>query len=376
MRPIGLYVHWPFCAQICPYCDFTVARQREVDAAAWQRALCSDLERLARMTRRRPLRSVYFGGGTPSLMPAEVAEAVLLKAEALFGIETGAEITLEANPDDRPRLALFRAVGVNRLSLGVQSFDDAELRFLGRNHDAKDAFSAVDDALALFGAVSLDLIYALPGQELADWERALAAALGLGAQHVSLYQLTIEPGTAFGRKTERGDLAPMPDDRAADLYEVTQYTAGQAGFPAYEVSNHARPGHQAVHNALYWVDADWLAIGPGAHGRLGPPDARLATVGARAPVGYPALGDGARIDIQPLSRTEHRLEVLAGGLRPVAGLDIDRLGGDADAVLAAAERFVECGLMWSEGRRIGASRRGRLLLDHLSAELAASVSGA
>lgn len=375
MTPLGLYLHWPYCARICPYCDFTVARNRAVDEGAWTAALTEDLKRFADMTERRPLASVYFGGGTPSLIPPRIAEAVLGEAERLFGFGEGCELTIEANPDDRLSFRSLSALGFGRLSLGVQSLDDAELAFLGRNHDAQEGRLAISEALAVFGEVSLDFIYALPGQDLAAWRRRLVEIVGLGAAHLSLYQLTIEPDTAFGRAAGRGALVPMPDDRAADFYEATDDAAAAAGFPAYEVSNHARPGHEAVHNALYWQSAEWIGLGPGAHGRLGSGSRRIATEGDRRIADYPHKAFAERQQVLPLSLLEHRLEVLAGGLRPVAGLDLARLGSDAGAVRLAARPLIEDGLMRLEAGRLGATPRGRLVLDQLASLLASSVSG-
>lgn len=374
MRPLGLYVHWPYCAKICPYCDFTVARHRDVDAQVWASALCEDLEYLAGRAEDRPLVSVYFGGGTPSLMPFDVARAVLDKADSLFGINAGAETTFEANPGDEGRYADFRALGFNRLSLGVQSFDDHELRYLGRNHDGAQARVAVDAALAAFERVSLDFIYALPDQSMPVWEQRLAEVLRSGAGHLSLYQLTIEPTTAFGKAAARGELSPLPDDNAADMYDITQQVCTDAGFPAYEVSNHARPGEKAVHNGLYWDDADWLAIGPGAHGRLGPAKARLATEGASTVSLYPSLPVTERVTVGALLPEQHYLEVLASGLRPTAGLDLARLAVHASAVLRAAEPWIHDGLLVHRGGRLAATAAGRLVLDHLAAALAVSVS--
>lgn len=374
MRPIGLYVHWPFCARICPYCDFTVAKNRAVDEAAWQAVLLDDLRYFADLAEKRPLRSIYFGGGTPSLMPFGIAGAVIEEAESLFGLEPNCEITIEANPDDRARFADLRAAGFERLSLGVQSFDQEALNFLGRNHDSAEAEAAVSEAVRTFERVSLDFIYARPEQSLKAWEAELRRAAASGAGHLSLYQLTIEQGTAFGRAASRGTLRPMPDDRAASFYEATQALTGELGFPVYEVSNHARPGEEAVHNRLYWQDADWVAIGPGAHGRMGPPEARLATEGVREPLRYPLLALEDRLTVSKLSLAEHRMEVLAGGLRPTCGLDLERLGDDAAAVGAAAQRFVDGGVMTWRAGRLAATEEGRLVLDYLTAELAEVLS--
>ncbi|MEM6746998.1 MAG: radical SAM family heme chaperone HemW [Pseudomonadota bacterium] len=373
MRPLGLYVHWPFCQRLCPYCDFTIAKAREVDAAAWARALTDDLRRMAALYEPRRLASVYFGGGTPSLMPRSVAAAVIDEAEALFGFEEDAEFTIEANPDDSKRFGVLKTLGFQRLSLGVQSLDDDELRFLGRNHDADAAQRAVDEALMLFPRVSLDFIYALPEQAAGDWEERLRVICGLGATHFSLYQLTVEPQTAFGRAAKRGTLVPMPDDNAADLYEVTQSVTEAAGFPAYETSSHAVPGHEARHNALYWDDADWVGIGPGAAGRWGPAGARFAAEGEKQPVTYPNLPAADRISVSTLTEHDHWLEVLGGGLRPTSGLKLSRLGVAADAVLDAAWGLACDGLVTADEERLVVTARGRLLTDYIAARLASAL---
>ncbi|MEM9839856.1 MAG: radical SAM family heme chaperone HemW [Pseudomonadota bacterium] len=375
MRPLGLYIHWPFCAKICPYCDFAVAKAREVDPELWLKTFRADLDLLAPLVEKRPLVSIYLGGGTPSLIPMSVARGILSYADDLFGIQPGAEITFEANPTDAARFTEFASAGFNRLSLGVQSFHDDELQFLGRNHDSGLARTAVEQAARTFDRVSLDFIYALPDQSLTRWRDTLNAAFSTGAGHLSLYQLTIEPDTAFGKRAARGVLKPMHDDRCADFYDATQEWTANRGFPAYEVSNHAAPGQEAVHNALYWADADWLAIGPGAHGRLGPPSNRLATEGSRRVTGYPQLDGDQRLAVSKLSLLEHRLEVLGSGLRPTAGLDLARLGDDLERVVAAAAPFIEQGLVEVDDRKLVVRPKGRLLIDYLAAELSCALDG-
>ncbi|MEM9810962.1 MAG: coproporphyrinogen III oxidase, partial [Pseudomonadota bacterium] len=278
-----------------------------------------------------------------------------------------------ANPDDRARFFDLHAAGFNRLSLGVQSLRDTELQFLGRNHNAEQALLAVEAATDIFEKVSLDFIYALPDQHLDQWLHDLGRIAHMGAGHLSLYQLTIEPQTAFGKAAERGTLIPMPDDRAADFYEATQETMCTLGFPAYEVSNHAQPGQEARHNALYWEEADWIGVGPSAAGRLGPADARLATVGAQHTVGYPDLAKDERIIVQNLTHQEHLIETIAGGLRPMSGLSLSRLGSAQTAVCGAAEPLIDQGFLKLEQERLRATARGRLVLDHLAANLAAAL---
>ncbi len=373
MRPLGLYIHWPFCRRLCPYCDFTIAKVRNVDELAWARALTDDIKRMADVFETRPLRSVYFGGGTPSLIPEAVAEAVLSEASRAFGFEESAEFTVEANPDDAERFLTLRSLGFERLSLGVQSLDDRELQFLGRNHDAAAAHHAIEAALAWFDRVSLDFIYALPEQSSAEWRVRLEEICGLGATHLSLYQLTVEPETAFGRAASRGTLVPMPDDHAADLYELTQEVTEGVGLPAYEVSNHARPGDEAQHNALYWDEADWIGIGPGAAGRGGCAEDRFATDAAQRPVEYPALAPQQRITVSPMTEHDHLLEVLGGGLRPTAGLDVRRLGPAWDAAAKEARNLADHGLVTIDKDRIVVTKKGRLLTDYIASRLASSL---
>ena len=243
---LAVYVHWPFCAAICPYCDFNVHKDRGADAVAWTRALTAELQHWAALTPGRRVASLYFGGGTPSLAPLSVIEAVIAAADRLWGFADDPEITLEANPVDAARFAEFRGAGVNRLSLGVQSFDDAALKFLGRDHDGAGARAALDAALVAFPRASADLIYALPGQTLPQWTEELAAALATGVRHLSLYQLTIEPGTAFDAQVAKGRWRPADDGAAADLFDAAQQLTAAAGLPAYEISNHAAPGHRAA----------------------------------------------------------------------------------------------------------------------------------
>jgi putative oxygen-independent coproporphyrinogen III oxidase len=286
---LGLYVHWPYCARICPYCDFNVYKAAKGDPDGLLKAMLEDLALWRDRVGPRKLASVHFGGGTPSLMTPAAIAAVLERAETLFGLEPGAEIGLEANPAERGRLADIAKAGVERLSLGVQALDDASLKALGRDHDAAAGLDAIKIAQTHFDRVSFDLIYAREGQSLDDWARELTQAIGFGAGHLSLYQLTIEPGTAFQKKRDRGDLTPPDDDHAAAMFEMTQDITEAAGLPAYEVSNHARtPRDQSVHNRLYWRGADWIGIGPGAHSRIGRADrqGRISASALRRPVDY------------------------------------------------------------------------------------------
>jgi oxygen-independent coproporphyrinogen-3 oxidase len=322
------------------------------------------------------LGSIYFGGGTPSLMQASDIAALVDRAEALFGLEDGAEVTLEANPNDVlvADLPAWRDAGVNRLSLGIQSLDDAALQFLGREHDSADARRSADLAGQHFPNFSVDLIYARPGQSKADWTDELKAVLALGAPHLSLYELTIAERTAFGRRAERGDLIPMPDDDQADLYELTDRIAQDQGLPAYEVSNHARSADvQSRHNLTYWRGGDWIGIGPGAHGRLTVDGHRLATHAAQRPQDYVSginpLAES--VEAETLSSLDTARELLALGLRPDEGFDplrIQQAAGQPVDQERLAD-FVSQGLVAQSGERIKLTPDGRLLADRIAAEL-------
>lgn len=374
---LGVYAHWPFCARICPYCDFNVYRHRDVDAARWRDALIRDLEHWAEHTRGRRLTSLYFGGGTPSLAPLSVIEGVVEACDRLWGFETAPEITLEANPTNAElhRFEAFAHAGINRLSLGVQSFDDAALAFLGRNHDGAAARRGVELALEVFPEVTFDLIYALPGQSAEDWREALAEALAIGAPHVSLYQLTIEPGTAFDKAVGRGKWAPPDDDVAAALFDIAQEMTAAAGLPAYEISNHARPGAEAKHNLLYWRYADYIGVGPGAHGRLTSGGKRIATETPLRPEDYRSLVEtsrcGANLE-ESLDAEAQLVEKLTMGLRLTEGVeltpaDLTALGDRAGQVDAlTAEGFLQ-----REGRTLKATPEGLRLLNAVLSRLLA-----
>ncbi|RZM34212.1 MAG: coproporphyrinogen III oxidase, partial [Sphingomonas sp.] len=262
---LALYVHWPFCISKCPYCDFNSHVRDSVDQAAWREAMLADLAYEAALTPGRRLGSIFFGGGTPSLMPPSTVAAVLEAAERAWGFADRIEITLEANPSsvEAARFADLASVGVNRVSLGLQSLRNEALHFLGRAHDVDEGLAALATAQAAFARVSFDLIYALPGQTMAEWQADLARALALGSEHLSLYQLTIEPGTRFATDAAAGRLTIPDGDSAADLFEATRATTAAAGLPAYETSNHARPGAESRHNLTYWRYGDYAGIGPG-----------------------------------------------------------------------------------------------------------------
>ena len=315
----------------CPYCDFNSHSLRgEIDELGYVEALLRDLDwELAREPESRPISSAFFGGGTPSLMPPALAGALIEQAQRLWGLAPDAEITLEANPTsyEAGKFADFRAAGVNRVSLGVQSLHDDALAFLGREHSAAEAMAALESAQGLFGRVTFDLIYARPRQSAEAWEAELARALAFGTEHLSLYQLTIEPGTGFAGAVARGRLTPMDPDEAADLFVQTQEQTRAAGLPAYEISNHARPGAESHHNLTYWRYQDYLGIGPGAHGRITVRGSKRATRQLRNPGRWldavEARGHGTEESarLAPEARGE---EMLMMGLRLSEGIDMNR----------------------------------------------------
>jgi putative oxygen-independent coproporphyrinogen III oxidase len=376
--PLAVYVHWPYCARICPYCDFNVVKARGgPEPEALGRAIVADLAAQASLIGPRRLTSIFLGGGTPSLMAPEQAAAIIDQARSLWPAADDLEITLEANPTDveAGRFAAFAAAGINRLSLGLQSLDDAALAFLGRDHDAAQGRRAAETALATFARVSIDMIYARPGQGVQAWIDELADAVGLGAGHVSPYQLTIEAGTAFGQRAARGTLAVVDEDLAAALYEATQQVLEAAGFTAYEVSNHARgKADRSQHNLAYWRGWDYVGAGPGAHGRLTTTDGRMATEGARRAADYIArvAAAGAGFDSSTLlSPREAALERLVMGLRSDEGVDWPALAplglSRADPTV---DGFVQGGWLIGDALRLRASAEGRRVLDHLTARLA------
>lgn len=374
--PLGVYVHWPYCARVCPYCDFNVFKARPgAEPAALARAIIADLEAQAALTGPRQLVSVFFGGGTPSLMDPAWAAEIVAAAQRLWTPAADLEVTLEANPTDAEARAFagFTQAGVNRLSLGLQSLDDEALRFLGRNHDAAAGLRAAEAAQAAFPRLSIDLIYARPGQAPRAWADELKAALALGAEHVSPYQLTIEAGTAFDRAVRRGLFTPPDPDTGAALFETTQEVLSQAGFEAYEVSNHARgAAARSRHNLVYWRGHDYVGAGPGAHGRITLGGARHATYAAPKPADYIArvaetgFGFESRSALTPREAAQERLLT---GLRILDGVDRAELAALEIAPCRIAD-LVALGLLADDPQRLRATPAGRLLLDRLTAELA------
>ena len=368
---VGLYVHWPYCSRICPYCDFNVVRDRGrgEEQAALAEAILADLEAQAALAGPRRLASIFFGGGTPSLMNPAAVAAVIQRAQALFPPRGDIEITLEANPTDAEagRFAALAQAGVNRLSMGVQALDDAALAFLGRNHSAAEALRAVDLAGRLFPRLSIDLIYARPGQTAAAWEAELLSALDLGFEHVSPYQLTIEAETAFGRAVRRGTLTPPDEDRAAALYEATQSVLQAAGLDAYEVSNHARgPGARSAHNLHVWRGGDYLGLGPGGHGRLTLDGARTATVAHRR-IGDYVSGVAAGSpwsERDRLSSQDAAEERLLLGLRTVEGVPAETLAAlGLSTTGGAVASLISDGFLALTAGRVVATAQGRPVLD-------------
>ena len=379
----GLYIHWPFCLAKCPYCDFNSHVSRNVDHAAWRKALIAEMRHMRELTGPRALDTVFFGGGTPSLMEPATVAALIDEAGRLWGLAGGAEITLEANPTsvEAGKFGDYAAAGVNRLSLGVQALDDADLKALGRMHSVAEAEAAFDIARAAFTRVSFDLIYARMGQTVAAWEAELARAMTMVAKgavdHFSLYQLTIEPGTRFGELYDLGRLKVPEDEVAAEMYELTQAMTAAAGLPGYEVSDHARPGAASRHNLVYWRYGDYAGIGPGAHGRLTLPDGeRVATVTARAPGDWLAAvaGQGhAVVEQTTVKRPDQATEYLLMALRLAEGADLARYERLAGAPIDAARiaGLAGDGLVRRTGDRLAATARGRIVLNRVLAELLA-----
>ena len=381
-QALALYVHWPFCLSKCPYCDFNSHVRESVDQARWRGALLRELDHFSALLPEAQITSMFFGGGTPSLMPPETAAAVIDRA-ARWSLAADAEITLEANPTstEAARLEDFRAAGVNRVSLGVQALDDRALTFLGRGHDAAEARRAVAMAQRIMPRSSFDLIYARPGQTVDAWRAELAEALAFADDHLSLYQLTVEKGTPFWRLERDGAFALPDDDTARALYDLTQEMTAAAGFAAYEVSNHERGGNASRHNLAYWRYDDYVGIGPGAHGRFAPAGCGRQAVRQHAgPETWLAAVEGAghgTAETRSLDADEQAREMLMMGLRLAEGVSETRLrartGCDPDRVIdrAGLARLVDAGYLERRDGRLTATAAGRPLLNSLLAELLA-----
>lgn len=373
----GLYVHWPFCQSKCPYCDFNSHVAREIDESAWVRAYLAEIERVASEVPGRVLSTMFFGGGTPSLMQPDTVAAVIDAARHHWPCANDMEITLEANPGsvEATRFHGFRDAGVTRVSMGIQALNDQDLRRLGRLHSAEEALAAFDIARDCFDRVSFDLIYARQDQSLAAWEVELKQALSLAIDHLSLYQLTVEAGTAFGDRQAAGALRGLTDDdRAADMYHLTQEICAAHGMPSYEVSNHAVPGAESRHNLIYWRYGDYAGIGPGAHGRLTIDGGRIATECHRMPnswleaVDRKGSGESLR---DRLTREEQAQEMLMMGLRLREGVDLDRHAALSGTRIPAERitRLVDLGMVEQDGRHLRVTEDGRAVLNAVLREL-------
>jgi putative oxygen-independent coproporphyrinogen III oxidase len=377
MSGFGLYVHWPFCAAKCPYCDFNSHVRERYDEMRWAKAIAQELKAVARLQGAEPPRveSIFFGGGTPSLMSGAAVGAVLDAAAGLWQIAPEAEITLEANPNsvEQGRFTDYRAAGVNRVSIGVQALDDSALKGLGRLHGVEEARAAIRLGLRIFPRVSFDLIYARPEQTTKAWAAELQDALSFGTEHLSLYQLTIEQGTAYASLARQGKLTLPDEDSAAVLFELTQQLCEAAGLPAYEISNHAKPGQESRHNLTYWRYADYAGVGPGAHGRLTISERRLATQAERLPERWltEVEARGTSLVLTEINREEAAREHLLMGVRLNEGLDLadyrTRWGTEPSPARVAA--LQEAGLVTRAHNRLAATPRGRLVLNSLIREL-------
>ena len=376
MDPLALYIHWPFCLAKCPYCDFNSHVRERIPEARFRAALLSELGWEAARLGPRPLGSIFFGGGTPSLMAPETVFRLIEAATGYFPPLPEIEITLEANPTsvEAGKLAAFREAGVSRLSLGVQSLDERALGFLGRRHSAMEARAALAEARREFSRVSFDLIYARPGQTVASWREEIAEALALGPDHLSLYQLTIEPGTPFAARHARGEIVLPAAETGEALYEATEAEAARRGLLSYEISNYARPGAESRHNLAYWRYADYAGIGPGAHGRITLGGRLIATRRRRAPEAWAerveAAGFGSDEE-EPLSPAARGREMLLMGLRLAEGVDGARFAARVGLPLAEAlepaalEDMLGEGYLAWRGESLIATKAGRLRLDAL-----------
>jgi len=363
----GLYVHWPYCAAKCPYCDFNSHVATTIDHGTWADAYRREIARIGQIIGPRVLSTIFFGGGTPSLMAPDTVATVIREATSVWTPANDLEVTLEANPTsvEAERFQAFRDAGVNRVSLGVQALNDVDLRRLGRMHSADEALQALEVARAAFDRVSFDLIYARQDQSLAEWGAELDRALGLGTDHLSLYQLTIEPGTVFGQRAKVGRLPGLPDEGLeADMFALTQERAAAAGRPAYEVSNHATPGQEARHNLIYWTGREFAGVGPGAHGRIVVNGTRIATAGVVDPAAWlQGIEDGSGYsEWNEVSQSDELTELLLMGLRLREGIAADHLN-QLEFDWSAATDLANEGWIEADARGLRLTEAGRPLLN-------------
>ncbi|MEM0944019.1 MAG: radical SAM family heme chaperone HemW [Pseudomonadota bacterium] len=374
----GVYIHWPFCQAKCPYCDFNSHVWREVDQAVWTDALVRELMHLRELSGPQPAETIFFGGGTPSLMAPGTVETLIEAVDRLWGLVHTPEITLEANPTsvEAAKFAGYASAGVNRVSIGVQALNDQDLKALGRLHSAAEARHAVETARATFDRISFDLIYARMGQSLGAWEDELSEALSFAADHLSLYQLTIEEGTRFAELHARGRLHVLEDGLQAEMYELTQAMTEAAGLPAYEVSNHAQPGAESQNNLIYWRGGAWAGAGPGAHGRLGLAEGRVGTETIRDPAAWlkavETEGHGL-LPVEPLTPDDTATEYLLMSLRLREGACLDHFAHLNGAPLPPSRinPLAQLGLLETRDKRIAATPKGRLVLNAILGELLA-----
>ncbi len=382
---LALYIHWPFCKFKCPYCDFNSHVRERINHPEWKAAYLEEMRFYREKTGPRRLHSVFFGGGTPSLMETDTVAAIIAEADKLWGLPAGTEITLEANPTsvEADKLRGFKAAGVNRVSLGVQSLRDADLKKLGRQHSAAEALTAVRTAAQIFDRYSFDLIYARPGQGVADWKQELDEALAYGGGHMSLYQLTIEEGTQYHTLHQRGELKIPDENTAADMYELTQEIMDERGLPAYEISNHARTGEESRHNLVYWRYGDYAGIGPGAHGRLTVNGVKLATRAHKAPELWmqwvQRAGHGSH-PFEVIDSYKRGQEMLLMGLRLREGVSLDAFQKETHTPLSQfinqnrLQKLVDEGLLEATDQNIRATAAGRQRLNSILSYLASQQS--
>ncbi|MDT2083517.1 MAG: radical SAM family heme chaperone HemW [Planktomarina sp.] len=371
----GLYIHWPFCEAKCPYCDFNSYVNLNVDAQLWEDALISELDRNAKLTSGRLLNSIFFGGGTPSLMPPSLVEKLISRAYEHWMPANDIEITLEANPSsvEAERFSGFKTAGVNRVSVGIQALNNPDLKKLGRLHSVDDAMLALEVAHRHFDRVSFDLIYGRQNQSLSSWETELTRAISLNSGHLSLYQLTIEPGTAFGYRANAGKLTGLPnEDLSADMFEFTDITCASAGLNSYEVSNFSSEGLESKHNLIYWMGGDYIGIGPGAHGRITSGNQRLATKTMLSPAAWldaVHLKSSGELAPDILSNTDHANELIMMGLRLKSGISQSRLEAVVGKKFDITTELTDLGLLNISDGFIKATNSGRALLNQVIQKL-------